>query len=140
MKNKHIQYLVLLVFFTIGLDRGLGWLYETAYFSETSRKNDRLIHSVLGTNEDILIFGSSRALHHYNPEIIEDSLGMTCYNVGSGGQNIYFHLALLESTLERYTPEIVILELMYIDFEVTPQQWDTEKLGTLLPFANQSIA
>lgn len=126
--------------FTIFLDFAFGKLYESLYFSKESRKNDRLIHSVLETNEDILIFGSSRALHHYNPEIIEDSLGMTCYNVGDGGQNIYYHLALLEAALERYTPKIAILELMSIDFQVTPPQWDTEKLGTLLPFFHQSEA
>lgn len=129
MNNKHWQYITLLLIFTVLLDFAFGRLYEGLYFSEKSRQNDRRIHSVLGTHEDILIFGSSRALHHYNPKIIEDSLGMSCYNVGSGGQNIYYHLALLEATLERYTPKIAILELMSIDFEITPPQWDTEKLG-----------
>ena len=121
-------------------DFAIGNVYDGLYFSEKSRQNDRLIHSVLETNEDILIFGSSRALHHYNPQIIEDSLGMSCYNVASGGQNIYFHVALLESALERYTPKIAILELMSIDFEQTPPQWDTEKLGVLLPFSEKSEA
>lgn len=140
MNNKHWQYIILLLIFTVLLDFTFGKLYEGLYFSEESRQNDRLIHSVLGTKEDILIFGSSRALQHYNPKIIEDSLGMTCYNVGAGGQNIYFHLALLEATLERYTPKIAILELMSIDFEVTSPQWDTEKLGILLPFYHESEA
>ena len=86
MKNKNIQFITLLIVFIVILDFAVGTVYKALYFSEKSRQNDRLIHSVLGTNEDILIFGSSRALHHYNPQIIEDSLGMTCYNVGSGGQ------------------------------------------------------
>ena len=77
MKNKHLQYVFFLVIFIVILDFVVGNIYEKLYFSEKSRQNDRLIHSVLGTNEDILIFGSSRALHHYNPQIIEDSLGMT---------------------------------------------------------------
>ncbi len=140
MKDKNIQYIFFLLLFTGLLDFAFGSIYDALYFSEKSRQNDRLIHSVLGTNEDILIFGSSRALHHYNPQIIEDSLGMTCYNVGSGGQNIYYHKALLEATLERYTPKMAILELMSIDFEITPPQWDTEKLGVLLPFARRSAA
>jgi len=140
MNNKHWQYVFLLLVFIVLLDFAFGKLYESLYFSERSRQNDRLIHSVLGANEEILIFGSSRALHHYNPQIIWNSLGMTCYNSGSGGQNVYFHLALLKSALERYTPKIVILELMYIDFEQTPPEWDTEKLGVLLPFARISDA
>lgn len=140
MKNRSIQFIIFFVLFVVVLDFAAGKVYELFYFSDTSKRNDRLIHSVLETNEDILIFGSSRALHHYNPQIIEDSLGMTCYNVGSGGQNIYFHLALLESSLERYTPKIVVLELMSIDFEKTPSQWETEKLGVLLPFSDKSEA
>ena len=35
--------------------------------------------------DDILIMGSSRASHHYVPKIIEDSLGMSCYNCGVDG-------------------------------------------------------
>ena len=38
--------------------------------------------------DDILIFGSSRAVHHYNSSMIEDSLGMSCYNCGDDGNGI----------------------------------------------------
>jgi hypothetical protein len=140
MNNKDIKFLFFLLIFTIALDRGLGLVYGHLYFSKKSRNDDRFIHSILGTDEDILIFGSSRALHHYDPYIIKDYCKMSCFNAGSGGQNIYFHLALLEAAIERYIPKIVILELLTIDFEKTPPQWDTEKLGELLPFINMSDA
>ena len=32
--------------------------------------------------DDIIIFGSSRAEHHYNAQMISDSLGIPCYNAG----------------------------------------------------------
>ena len=44
------------------------------------------------SNEDVLIFGSSRAKHHYVPDIIEDSLSMTCYNTGEDGNGIIVRL------------------------------------------------
>lgn len=116
----------------------MGMVFRSLYFSKKSMENDPMIHAVAGTNEEVLVFGSSRAVHHYDPRILEDSLGKSCYNVGSGGQNIYYHLAILEATLERYIPDIAILELMTIDFEVTPAQWETEKLGVLLPFYHNS--
>ena len=140
IKNKNIQFILYLIAFTLTLDIAVGNIYDKLYFSDKSKKQDRLIHSAIGTNEDVLIFGSSRAYLHYNPQIIEDSLGMSCYNVGYGGQNIYFHLALLESALERYKPKIAILELMTIDFEKTASIYETEKLGILLPFAKKSAA
>ena len=140
IRNTNIKFILLLIVFTIALDFLLGTFLDALYFSEKSRKNDRLIHSVLETDEEVLIFGSSRAIHHYNPAIIEDSLRMSCYNVGSGGQNIYYHLALLESALERYTPKVAFLELMFIDFEETSAAHKTEKLGVFLPFVNRSVA
>jgi len=142
MRNSrwYIVFLLSLIFFSVSLDLIVGTLYKSLYFSERSQKNDRLIHSVKHASEDILIFGSSRALHHYNPELICKKTGMTAYNLGSGGQNIYFHLALLQSVLERHKPKHVILELLSIDFTKTPSQWNTEKLGVLLPFAGNSNA
>lgn len=122
------------------LDIVVGIFYEKLYFSEKSRRQDRLIHSALETNEDVLIFGSSRAYYHYNPKIIEDSLGLTCYNVGYGGQSIYFHLALLKSALERYNPKIAIIDLMTYDFEGFARNDENEKLGILLPFSRKSDA
>lgn len=120
------------------MDQAIGYIYDQLYFSEKSQRNDRLIHSAVGTSEDILIFGSSRAYHHYNPMVFENCLGMSCYNVGYGGQNIYYHLALLKSSVIRHKPKIAILELLYIDFEKTDEIFDTEKLSILLPFAKKS--
>ena len=62
-------------------------------------------------HHDVLIFGSSRALHHYNPKVLEDSLGMNCYNCGTGGMGILYHYALLSLALEHDKPSMVILDL-----------------------------
>ena len=40
------------------------------------------------STEDVLIFGSSRAKHHYVPDVIEDSLKVSCYNTGEDGNGI----------------------------------------------------
>ena len=37
------------------------------------------------SNEDIIMMGSSRMRHHYNPVIIEQLTGMSCYNAGEDG-------------------------------------------------------
>jgi hypothetical protein len=139
MSNKSHIFIFLLVFFTISFDFILGGIiYDKLYFSEKSKKQDRLIHSAIGTNEEVLVFGSSRAYYHYNPDIIEKELGLSCYNIGYGGQNIYFHLALLKSALQRTKPKVVILDLLSIDYEKSSGQNDMEKLGILLPFVNKS--
>jgi hypothetical protein len=135
MQNKPLKYILFLVLFVIVLDFGLGQVYEFLYFSEKSENQDRLVHSAIGTNEEVLIFGTSRAYHHYNSEVIEQILGLSCFNVGYGGQNIYHSLALLKAAIQRKKPQIAVLELMSIEGN---EKNDLGKLSMLLPFVNKS--
>lgn len=84
------------------------------------------------TNEDFLVMGSSRALHHYNPKIISDSLGLSCYNCGQGGQGIILNYGILQMIEERYKPKVIIYEVTHI-FDLYSN--DNHKfLGTLKRF------
>ncbi|MCI5662691.1 MAG: hypothetical protein MR319_00035 [Mediterranea sp.] len=65
------------------------------------------------TCEDILIFGSSRAIHHYNPTLFTDSTGASCYNCGQNGNGIILHYGRLKMIVERYHPK-------YIIYDITP--------------------
>ena len=60
---------------------------------------------------DIVILGSSRALHHYVPQIIEDTLGLTCYNAGTDGQGIILNYGRYQMLSQRYTPKIIIYDI-----------------------------
>lgn len=93
-----------------------------------------MTYAINECNEDILIFGASRAQHHINPEIIEDTLHLKCFNFGSGGQNIFYHYSLFKSVIDRYNPKIVILEIAYIDCIDTPSSWDKDKLTIFYPY------
>jgi len=59
---------------------------------------------------DLVIYGASRALVHFDPEILSDSLGMTVYNLGMNGHNFWLeylrHRVLLE---HNQTPKIIVL-------------------------------
>ncbi len=59
-------------------------------------------------DEDILIFGSSRAVHHYNAQMLEDSLGMSSYNCGEDGNGIILNYGRLSMIKERHAPKIII--------------------------------
>lgn len=139
-QNRHIVFLLIVLIFTIIGDRLLGYTLESLYYSKSSRLNEKLIVSTYETKADILIFGSSRAENHYNPLIISKQTNLSCYNLGFGGQNIYFHNGLLKSILERYNPKVIVLELFEIDFEITGASHDKEKLGVLMPLYSRSEA
>lgn len=59
---------------------------------------------------DILILGSSRARHTFQPKMIADSTGMTAYNAGIDGHGMNYAMIVLQSFLERCKPKIVALE------------------------------
>ena len=63
--------------------------------------------------DDIVIFGSSRAEHHYNTQMMSDTIGVPCYNCGEEGCGIILAYGRLLMMLERYHPQTII-------YDVTP--------------------
>ncbi len=67
------------------------------------------------SNEDIIMMGSSRMRHHYNPDIISDSLHMSCYNAGEDGGGIILNYGFYLMLSERYHPKIIIYDITEFD-------------------------
>lgn len=110
----------------------VGKAFSTIYSHTTGGNAGRNNYICDKTTEDILVFGSSRALHHYNPAILEDSLGFSCYNCGQGGNGVILHYGRLHLIKSRYRPQIIIFDVVY-DFDLA--EGDNHKyLGTLKPF------
>jgi hypothetical protein len=122
--------LTFFLLFVLVLDQSVGFFLSKMYFN-VPRK---LTYAINKSNEEILIYGSSRANRHYNPAVFEEKLGLSCFNNGMDGRNIYYHYALFSSTIERYTPKIVILDLIDADYSITNSDWSTDRLNVLLPF------
>ena len=81
-------------------------------------------------DEDILVYGSSRAIHHYNPLIIEDSLGMTCYNCGQDGNGIILNYGRFEMISRHHEPKVVIYDVLP-GFDLTAGDDNHKYLGWL---------
>ena len=121
-KMKTIQFVCrlivgILLFFV--MDRGIGFVMSHYLFLNHDRT---LQHAAKGGDgEDIVIFGASRAAHHYNTTIIEDSLGKSVYNYGIDGKNIFVYYGLLDLVLENTTqkPKLVLLDLSGLDIVKT---------------------
>lgn len=85
-------------------------------------------------NADIIINGSSRALTHYDPRIIQRITGLSAYNLGMNGTQTDVHAAVLKTYLSRNTkPKVVIQNLESFTFEPT-QSGELYDPGTYVPY------
>jgi len=100
------------LFFTfvafIDLACGLAFRYMTAKAKYGETFNNSYIANVCV--DDVIILGSSRADRHYVPSLIQDSLGLSCYNCGEPGCGIIPAYARYKMIAERKKPQLVIYE------------------------------
>lgn len=122
--------LIIVLCLVAGLDFFIGRLMRYFYFQESSGLHYRTTYALDSTNADVLIFGSSRANHHYVPEVFEDSLKLSFYNTGRDGNGLFYQLAVLKSVLNRYTPKIIIYD--YTGAFKKDDSYD--KISSLLPY------
>lgn len=78
----------------------------------------------------IVIIGSSRASHHYVSDMIEDSLSMPTYNLGVDGCFFTYNLCVINSILDRYSPNLIIWENSSRSLEIRRQ----DPLTALYPY------
>lgn len=86
-------------------------ILQSSYLKAKYNKSYQTNYIINKLNCDVLIFGASRATHHYIPFILSDSLKSCVYNCGYDGKCIYYHYGLLMKIKERYCPQVVILDL-----------------------------
>jgi hypothetical protein len=129
-----IYKIIILIVIICGIDYLVGFVFSNLYKKAKSGIAYKENYIFKETNQDLLIFGSSRAEYHYIPAIISDETGMTTYNVGREGAGIYFHYAVLLATLERYKPKVVVLDLDYRDFYFRSSSFGPDILKEVAPF------
>lgn len=134
-KNKYLRFVanaILFVFILFLFDQLFGRTLKHYYFKTTSGDYYRTTYAMDSTNAEIIILGSSRASHHYIPQIFEDSLDMSCYNTGRDGNFLLFNYAIFKSILKRYNPKLIILDINTSDLYHTDRTYDG--LASLLPY------
>ena len=112
---KAILSVLLILAFVIIIDLVVGIAGRMAFKNLPVNQSEfsRVNYSITKAEADCIILGSSHASHHFNPEILSDSLKMTVFNAGREGHGITYNLALLKAILCRYTPKMVVLDVKY---------------------------
>lgn len=130
--KKYLLSTVLFILMLVAVDFVAGKILKHFYQRQKSGWDYSTMYSVERTTADVLIFGASRAQQQYNPLFIEDTLHLSCYNVGRDGMSMPYHYAVLQSVLKRYTPKIIVLDCEYGMLKEAAASY--ERLSSLLPF------
>ena len=86
---------------------------------------------------DILVMGSSRALHHYDTPYLSDTLGLDVYNAGQKGNGVILADGMLEMILKHASPKLVVYDIEPA-FDIYEYEDDGNKryLSYLKPYFN----
>ena len=139
MKNNLvIRFFVRLAAFSVVLiaaDHLVGLALKKIYFSQHVGQFSQTTYAVDSTRQDIMIFGSSRAVRHYSPAIISKGSGLSCYDSGRDGLMIPYSAAIEEVSLARHIPKLIILDITPRELGIDRSKY--EKLDILLPYCEE---
>lgn len=104
---KILLFFIIVALIDVAFGMGCDYLYKNSKGGDTYKIN----YAISEGTADVLIMGSSRASHHYNPQILSDSLNMSVYNLGIDGSGVILADGFYRLIAERYKPKYIIYEL-----------------------------
>jgi hypothetical protein len=113
-------------------DQLIGYGVNKFYFKQKKGAFAQITYAIDSTRSDVLILGSSKALHHYVSPVISKGLNLSVYNCGNNGQQLPYSAAILKLITERYQPKIIIVDMLLWDFGKGDDKFD--RLSVLLPY------
>ncbi len=139
MQSRRVLLLALLFLAgAFAVDRVLGLLLASAFERlETGEQAGLANYGVRQTDAEIVVFGSSRAVFHVDPALLEEALGLSAFNAGAPGQGIAYARGIQSLLLERGSRARLFL------LQVDPKDlWgsDPALIQRLAPFYGESPA
>jgi len=130
-KNLLFKLLACLLVVSI-VDFMIGTVLKKYYFKQKYGYDAMTTYCIEQVNAKMLVFGSSRAMNIFDPDIFEKKMELSCYNVGRVGEPIFYHYAVLKCVLKRYKPNVIILSFDAGNFSKNQDSYD--RISALLPY------
>lgn len=128
--KKFLGKLAVLLFAIVVIDFVVGKVLTHYYFKISSGSYYNTTYAIDSTYAKTLVFGSSRANHHYVPVVFEKELKTSFYNCGHDGVGLVYETALIKAITSRYKPERIIMDILPGEFTFD----ESERLTLLLPY------
>ncbi len=139
--KRILRNLVIIVLAVTAIDIAFGYFFKQVIFEKTvAGESGGNINYLLKNkkNADYVIFGTSRAIHHLDPDLLS-SLPPHGYNAGINGVgSVIYNTALLDICLQHQMhPEAIILQLDALSFTTEIPDFNSS-LKYLYPFYSDS--
>lgn len=109
--KKYILHILLFFVIIAVIDFGFGKAFDYMVSHAKGGNTKETYDLLMNDQYDVLIMGSSRATHHYIPQMMEDSLEMTCYNAGADGNGIVLMYGRYKLITNRYNPKVILYDV-----------------------------
>ncbi len=111
--RKKLLFVGIILAIVLGADLLIGTVTKSAIVNvkDVGVNQTNTVQAFFKRQADVLILGPSTANHHFDCQVIKDSLGLSCYNAGRDGQNVVYDAMVLEAFLTRCTPKLVIVDV-----------------------------
>lgn len=135
MTTRSLAFVSSFIAIFIAIDWGLAVvLSKAAARLETGGQVGHANYAIKHIDEEVVIFGSSRAVYHIDPDILSRELGLSAFNAGSPGQGIRYARAIESLLLGRGSQARLFV------LQVDPKNlWGSKpaRLQRLAPFYGQ---
>ena len=144
MKKGYFKFaykLLILIAIMFVVDRVGGSIMAHYFEKEPLGDAAAFSHAIENPKEDILIYGSSRAMHTYDPRVLEKQLGLSSFNCGRNASTIIYHAAILPSALSRKgpLPKAIILDITPKELSWRGGEDGNDVLASMiLPYVNKN--
>lgn len=136
LKNKFAAVFLFIVLFIVG-DRCLFLVLDYAFWrTTTGETTGGIVNRLRQEKADIIIFGSSRAVTHYDSQALSSRLNMSVYNAGCNGVGLHYVRGVVDLSLKQNKPILAIINIdigSYYNFT-----WDLSNAKSLAPFMDKS--
>jgi hypothetical protein len=140
MLKKSIESLLLFILILFICDRLIGYKLHDIYFKQKKGDFYQTTYAIKNAKEDVLILGSSRALHHYVSSIFQNCINMSTYNLGRDGRNISYAYTVFSQVLTYHHPRVIILDMQPEEFSLSDgKESENSMVYALLPYANYPL-
>ena len=96
-------------------------------------------YTVEKVTTDVVVIGSSKASHHYIPDMLARHLGMTAYNCGRDGCFFLYQNCIVNMLLDRYKPKMILWDIQPGSFTARNTADEYQNFRYFTPYYHRSF-